>query len=359
MMRIIFLSVFMGIYGAAAFAQRPAVLAYYTGDGETIRQYPVAGLTHVIYSFLHLNGDTLSFRNEKQKATLRQLVSLKEEHPGLKILVALGGWGGCGPCSGAFSTPSGRTKFTRAALRLFREYNVDGIDIDWEYPTIPGYPGHAYAPEDRVHFTQLLREMRRRFGKQYEISFAAGGFTRFVEEAVDWAKVVRYVDRINLMTYDLVSGASTQTGHHTPLFSNPSQQESADHCITMLKARNIPLEKLVIGAAFYARSWKEVSPERDGLYQSGEFQSFIPYRKFPALLADSSGFVQYRDETSKSAWSYNARQKVFATYDDPGSVKAKAAYVLQNKLGGIMFWELTLDKPVDGLLSIILRELGQ
>lgn len=359
MMRTFLLSVFMGTCSIVASAQRPAVLAYYTGDGETIRQYPIAGLTHVIYSFLHLNGDTLSFSNEKQKTTLRQLAALKKDHPGLKILVALGGWGGCGPCSGAFSTPMGRTRFTRSALRLFQEYDVDGIDIDWEYPTIPGYPGHAYAPEDRGHFTQLLREMRKRFGKKYEISFAAGGFTRFVEESVDWKKVVRYVDRINLMTYDLVSGASTQTGHHTPLFSNLTQQESADHCISMLKARKIPVEKLVLGAAFYARSWKDVSPERNGLYQLGEFESFIPYRKFPTLLADSSGFVQYHDEISNAAWSYNARQKIFATYDDPGSVKAKAAYVLKNKLGGIMFWELTLDKPVDGLLSIILREMGK
>ena len=342
---------------AAALSQKPLVIAYYTGDAEKIHSYPVSGLTHIIYSFLELKQGELSFKREGQKDILRTLVKLKDTNPGLKIMVALGGWGGCEPCSQAFSTENGRRLFARSVERILKEYGADGIDLDWEYPTIAGYPGHPYAETDRDAFTGLLKELRKTLGKNYEISFAAGGFTRFVEQAVHWKKVMKWVDRVNLMTYDLVGGFSKVTGHHTPLYSNERQKESADHCINMLRERNIPINKLVIGAAFYARTWKEVSPDANGIYQSGVFQSFVPYRKHAEDFQASRGFEKYFDEASKASWSYNAKDRVFATYDDERSIAAKVDYVKKNGMGGIMFWELTLDKPQQGLLGVILNNI--
>lgn len=334
-----------------------AVLAYYTGDGERIREYPVEGLTHVIYSFLELQEGKLAFKREGQKAILQKLVALKQDHPQLKIMVALGGWGGCAPCSPAFSTRKGRKLFAISVLQLLREYGADGIDLDWEYPTIEGYPGHPYAPGDYDHFTELVKVLRHTLGKNYEISFAAGGFTKFVEEAVNWQKVVKWVDRVNLMTYDLVGGFSKVTGHHTPLYSSAKQKESADHCIQLLRQRNFPVEKLVIGAAFYARTWKEVSPANDGIFQDGVFQSFVPYRKHIESFEPAAGYKKFFDADAQASWSYNEKERVFATYDDERSIEAKVDYVKKNNMGGIMFWELTLDRPKQGLLGVILKNV--
>lgn len=357
-MRVSFLLLFGILTMHSLHAQpKPSVIAYYTGDAEKIRQYAVGGLTHVIYSFLELKEGKLSFKREEQKEVLRRLVAMKNAYPGLKVMVALGGWGGCEPCSPAFSTSMGRKEFAVSVLQLLREYGADGIDLDWEYPTIPGFPGHAYAPEDYDHFTALLKILRHTLGENYEISFAAGGFTHFIEAAVNWKKVGKWVDRVNLMTYDLVSGFSPSTGHHTPLYSSERQKESADHCIQMLQQRKFPLHKLVLGAAFYARTWKDVAPENNGIYQQGVFQSFVPFRKHAETLTPAAGYSKFFDQDAKASWSYNAHEKVFATYDDEQSIAAKVEYVKKNQLGGIMFWELTLDRPTQGLLDALLAAM--
>ena len=181
------------------------VIAYSMGDVETMKQYPLQKLTHIIYSFLHLRNDSLTWSDEKQRNTLVQLGALKKEYPNLKIMVSIGGWGGCEPCSAVFSTDAHRNTFAKTTVELLKEFNLDGLDLDWEYPAIEGYPGHAYHSSDRQHFTELVKTLRKAMGNQYLLAFAAGGFTGYLEKSIDWDAVMPQVDFVNLMTYDLVS----------------------------------------------------------------------------------------------------------------------------------------------------------
>src|SRR6202007_3145966 len=98
-----------------------------------------------------------------------------------------------------------------------------------------------------------------------------GGFDSYLKQSVDWDKVILLLDKINLMSYDLVNGYSKMTGHHTPLYSNSLQKESADNAIRFLDSIHVPLNKIIIGAAFYAREWDSVSNAGNGLYQAGRF----------------------------------------------------------------------------------------
>ncbi len=116
------------------------------------------------------------------------------------------------------------------------------------------------------------------------------------------------------------------------------------------------MNKMVIGAAFYARTWANVPDVNHGLFQPGKFKSFIPYRQFTKQLTEEKGYKFYYDKTAKAAYAYNAQQKEFATFDDPASIRLKTAYAIQKGLNGIMFWELTLDNPVQGLVDIIDNE---
>ena len=111
-----------------------------------------------------------------------------------------------------------RQEFAQSVKEVTTYFGTDGIDLDWEYPSIAGFPGHTFKPEDRENFTALLKEIRAVNGEDFEISFAAGGFTDYIQSAVDWTEVVKYTDFINIMTYDLVHGFSTVSGHHTPLY---------------------------------------------------------------------------------------------------------------------------------------------
>src|SRR3954464_5480475 len=105
------------------------IIAYYSGKGDSIYKYPVEKLTHIIYSFLKLDGDSLTFRDSAQEKTVRQLVELKKQWPALKIMVSMGGWGGCSPCSELFSSAEHRNNFAKSAVSLFDQYGIDGLDL--------------------------------------------------------------------------------------------------------------------------------------------------------------------------------------------------------------------------------------
>src|SRR5438309_2196357 len=181
-----------------------AVIAYYAGSPQQADSFAIEKLTHIIFSFCHLKGNELWIRNARDTSVIEKLVSLKSRNPGLKVMLSLGGWGGCETCSAVFSSPKNRKEFARSAKTLCKNFGADGIDLDWEYPAIAGFPGHAYAPDDKENFTKLVQQLRKTLGKKSEISFAAGGFSEYINQSIDWKKVMKSVDFVNLMTYDLV-----------------------------------------------------------------------------------------------------------------------------------------------------------
>lgn len=329
------------------------IIAYYTGTAENLQQYPLNKLTHIIYSFVKLQHDSLMLRDAGQEQNVRQIVELKRKYPQLKIMVSMGGWSGCEPCSDLFADARHRRTFAQTTVALLKKYHLDGIDLDWEYPAIEGFPGHKYHARDKENFTELIRVLRQEMGGRFLLSFAAGGFGKYIGESVDWQAVYPLVDFINLMTYDLVGGYATVTGHHTPLKGYNEVQESTETCVSMLMNRNIPANKLITGAAFYARVWEKVNEQNNGLFQKGVFKEAVDYNKFSQYFNDSSGFIYYWDEKAQAPYQYNVQKKLFATFDDEHSIEAKAKYVRELGLGGIMFWELSLDKPKEGLIDVM------
>ena len=357
MKNLVFL-IFIFIVSAVPGQKPYKVIGYYTGNGETIKQYPVEKLTHIIYSFLKLQNDTLTFRNDTQKIHVQQLVELKKDHPQLKIMVSLGGWGGCAPCSELFASAEHRNNFAKTTVALFKQYNIDGLDLDWEYPVIEGYPGHAYSDADKNNFTELVKAIRNEMGSGFLLSFAAGGFTSYLERSIDWNAVMPLVDFVNLMTYDLVSGYSKTTGHHTLLYDYKAGQQSTRKCVDWLLNKNIDPGKLIIGAAFYARVWENVENVDHGLYQPGNFKQSVVYKNFSSYFSDSLGYKYYWDRKAKAPFQYSSSRKTFATFDDKSSIKAKTKFIRRRKLGGIMFWELSQDQPTDGLIDEIDKHLA-
>ena len=262
---VIYVLLIIACHTTVLYAQQKkiVVFGYYAGRPTMIDSFPVEKLTHLCFSFTHLKGSAISLTNARDSAALISCVALKKRNPQLKVIVSMGGWTGCYACSGVFSTDSSRKIFAASTKKLLTDFKADGIDLDWEYPSIPGPPGHPFSVNDKDNFTALIKTLRDSLGSTSEISFAAGGFTKYINESVDWEKVTPLVDRINLMTYDLITGYNTVTGHHTGLYSTRKQKESCDNAVKLLKAKGVPLNKLLIGAAFYARVWENVGPEND------------------------------------------------------------------------------------------------
>jgi chitinase len=333
--------------------RNPAVIAYYATKTFDLDSFATDKLTHLIFSFCHLRDNRMIVTGPYDSVIIRRMVDLKNRNPRLKVILSLGGWAGCRTCSSVFSTKKGRRQFTRSVRELTDLFHTDGIDLDWEYPGLSNAPGYPFSPDDKDHFTLLLQRLRKKLPRRAEISFAAGGFTAYLATSVDWKRTAPLVDHINLMTYDLVNGYDTVTGHHTPLYSTPRQHESADQAVRFLDSAGVPLSKLVIGAAFYGRLFEGVDSIDNGLYRPGRFRRSIDYRDLATWLSADSGFVIHRDPVAQAPYIYNAARHLFLTYDDSLSVGLKTKYAMQKGLGGIMFWQLGEDRSRNGLLDAI------
>lgn len=356
----LFLIMFLVLFNRTAFSQRKGpfcVTGYYAGPAHRLDSFHLEHLTHIIFSFGHLKGNRLHIHNTGDTACIQKMVSFKKKYPRLKVILSLGGWGGCETCPAVFSTEKGRREFAASVKELTDFFRTDGIDLDWEYPAIAGYPGHPYSKADRQHFTLLLKALRKALGKRKEISFAAGGFSQFIDSSIDWKPAMRYTDKVYVMSYDLVHGFSTQSGHHTPLYSTAQQEASTDHAVNRMLAAGVPGRKIVIGAAFYARMFAVQDTADRGLFRPAHFYRGISYSHLYDSISPARSFTQYRDPVAAAPYAFHPGRKISVTYDDSTSVALKTRYAFQRKLGGIMFWQLADDRYRGGLLEAIAREL--
>ena len=292
---------------------------------------------------------------------LRDLVALKAINPNLKVAISVGGWG-AGGFSEAASTATSRQRFADSAAQLIATQHADGLDVDWEYPGHHESGIHDSA-QDRADFTLLLKAIRSSLDKvgesqhrssanHYTLSIAAGDGP-FVS-GIDIAAITPDLDWFNLMTYDFVNSLTPTTGHHTGLHASsltPADARTTDRAVKQFLAAGVPPHKLVIGAALYGREFADVKPDHQGLYQTyGHYQT---EHKWPELKNDfinKNGYVRYWDDAAQAPWLWNAQTRHFISYDDPQSLAAKTAFVKTEHLGGIMYWEQSLD-PGDELLD--------
>ncbi|MDF1559170.1 MAG: glycoside hydrolase family 18 protein [Bacteroidales bacterium] len=332
-------------------------------------------LTHIIFSFTEVIDNEMKLRDEARGLLLRKLAEQKEKYPGLKVMIACGGWGGSGGFSEMARTKKSRRVFVQSAVRFIEDYTLDGLDIDWEYPGQPG-AGNPYIPEDRENFTALMRELRKamdRTGREQTLTFAAGASQNFFSH-IELGKVMKQVDYVNMMTYDFAGGGDRYTSHHTNLGTvtgkdiegTPAAEtlmerrdstwpSSATEIIEFCVDMGVQPSQIVIGAAFYGKGWRGVPPENNGLYQPVR-EAWTGNGRYYALQSnyiDKNGFTRYWDETAEAPYLYNPADSIFITYEDTVSARLKTEYAIRNQLGGIMFWELGGDVSDRGLLAAI------
>lgn len=170
----------------------------------------------------------------------------------------------------------------------------------------------------------------------------------------------KYLDYINLMSYDFDGTYDNMSSHHSNLMS-PSNMPyiySADVCIRNLKSVGVDLSKVVMGIGFYGKGKVVKTTGNNGLYQIPERPMFGGgYTYLKDSLVNKKGFVRYWDDASKAPYLFNAEKRIFITYDDEESVKAKCAYIKKNKLAGAMFWEYFSDQKLY-LLKTLNKEFG-
>lgn len=333
-------------------AQQKVIIGYVGGFRGEINTNQIAAkkLTHINYAFVDIKNNRVWLHREATDTiNFRRLVQLKRQNPSLKILISIGGWTWSGKFSDAVLTDTARQAFAASAVEIIRKYDMDGIDIDWEYPGRPGYKGNIYRPEDKQNYTLLFRDIRRQMdtlqqqtGKKYLLTTAAGGFKNYLANT-DMGSAQQYLDYVNLMTYDYSGGKIA--AHHTNLYTSRRYKSvtSADSAVKEFMAAGVPADKLVMGIAFYGRV-STLAPGAKGIGDT--IASSSRGRGYTAIkdsLVKQAGYKLYRDRRAKAPYLYNAETRQFITFDDEWSVKKKCKYVLDKKLAGVMFWEYDSD----------------
>ena len=309
-------------------------------------------LTHINYAFADIVDGKVASYLENDEYNFRVLDSLRLDNPDLKILISVGGWARSTYFSDAALTEESRKIFAESAVDFMKRHNLDGVDLDWEYPGSPG-AGNVFRAVDKQNFTLMLAELRRQLDEQsridgrendpYLLTIATGAGRGFLENT-EMHKAHQYLDFINLMTYDYHTGGSPVAGHHTNLYPSQSihyTRGSADESVQWNIDAGIPAEKLILGAAFYGRYWTDVRPVDNGLYQfaPGSDRGSVGFDELRDKTINKNGFTRFWDDEAKAPWLWNPETRMFISYDDEESLRHKTHYIKARGLGGAMFWE--------------------
>jgi chitinase len=186
---------------SAVAAEQHRVIAYLAGWSVP----PVIHaekLTHINFAFAHVDATHRVFLDSPgTRTSLRELQVLKSQNPQLKIILSVGGWQAEG-FSDAALTDSSRHVFADSAARLLREYSLDGIDIDWEYPG-QGVAGIKYRPEDKHNFTLLLQTVRATLDSQSAAQKRTGGNRYLLTIAAADREYLQYTEMDQAHVYRL------------------------------------------------------------------------------------------------------------------------------------------------------------
>lgn len=329
--RILLTVLLAAAFGLPAAAQRPdtegpVIVAYVTSWSGCMPDTRL--VTHINYAFGHVN-DTFDGVRIDNPERLHAIAALKENAPDIRVMLSIGGWG-----SGRFSemaaTDSTRNAFAADCLAKVEEFGLDGIDIDWEYPT-SGAAGISSSPQDTENFTLLMQDLRRVLGNDRLLTLASVAFARYI----DFKAIEPYVDFVNIMTYDI----ALPPHHHAALYrSSMTGGISCEESVRKHIDAGIPASKLVMGIPFYGRGGDNPG-------------GFCDYK----VLAGSDGYTPMWDDTAKAPYLADSTGRMVYTYETPRSIALKCKFIRQNNLLGAMYWDYDGD-DAEGTLRNAVHE---
>lgn len=313
----------------AASRESKVVVAYVTSWSEVMPdpQY----MTHINYAFGHVNESFNGVKIDNEER-LRQIVDLRKQKPELKVLLSIGGWG-----SGRFSEMAANDEYRRAFAadcdRVVKEFALDGIDIDWEYPT-SSMANISSSPDDTENFTLLMQDIRAAIGNEKELTLATVASARYI----DFKAILPSVDFVNIMAYDMASAPK----HHSALYpSGHSGDITSDGAVTAHLKAGVPPSKLVMGMPFYGRGG-------DG------YPSFQDYNK---VGNTDTQYTEKWDEVAQVPYLADKNDTLVFGFENPRSLAIKCQYILDKDLLGGMYWDYSGDNEQGDLRRTVAENL--
>lgn len=349
--------------------REPKVFCYYTnwsykrpGMGQfTPEDIDPTLCTHVVFAFASIEDNKLSASEDNDvgdaftDGTYDRIMRLREQNDKIKVLLAVGGWAfGSEPFRKLTENVFRMNGFVYDAIEFLRKYNFDGLDIDWEYPR---------GADDRAAFVSLIKELRLAFegeakstdNEKLLLTAAVPASFEAIAAGYDVAELAKYLDYINVMTYDFHGQWEDTVGHNSPLFplnsaSTFQQKLTVDFAAKEWARQGAPVEKLIIGMPVYGRTFtlddpvkfdigaKAVGGGKAGKY-TGE-SGFLSYYEVCDFLHEPNTTLVW-DNEQQVPFAYRGDQWV--GFDDERSLRTKVNWLKTEGFGGIMVWSVDLD----------------
>ncbi|KAG2188217.1 hypothetical protein INT44_000969 [Umbelopsis vinacea] len=334
-------------------------------------------LDHLLYSFAV--PDKTGALGQFSVSQLQGVVKDAHAH-GKAVSLAVGG--------NLVKTASSRDAWTDVLVKAVKDYDLDGLNLDWEYPNNPnGVACNAIDAHDTANFlsfVQLLRKKLQANFKSAKLITAAVSTSPFNDASGNpssrlpgWAAAMDY---FYIMAYDIAGNWKTDTSSNSPLYSTKYDDSSASVSIAAWSKAGIPKDQLVLGVPFYgftidtkvpitAKTGQSVPMNTNAIQgdqydtkgadpcpgavaaYSGEMQ----WRTIKELgiLQNKNGWKSYWSSANKTPYAFKATDSQFVTFDDPKSLTLKAQYAKKQNLGGIMMWSLEMDDAEHSLLNAL------
>ena len=273
-------------------------------------------LTHINYAFAHIKDDfeTLDI---KSSLRLQEVVKLKKQNPNLKIVLSVGGWE-AGNFSEMAADIKHRKKFCENCLAAVEKYGLDGIDIDWEYPSSDA-AGISHSSQDIGNFTLLMRDLRKVLGSDRLVTIASYAKVKYY----DLNALNQYLDFINIMTYDM----GRPPYHNAALYPSSATKYSCDEAVQKHHQGGFPYNKLVLGVPFYGKE----------LNQSES----VDYIDIASFRYDK--YIRAWDEDAMVPYLADENGTMIMSYENAESAALKAEYIKEKGLLGAMYWNIEAD----------------
>lgn len=326
------------------------------------------GVDIAFVAFAKISGTGLFFheKEEGNKQIKQNIMQLKANNPKTKFVLAVGGYGVDGFSDA--SLDGNRYVFTKNIIDLVKELDLDGVDIDWEFPAFDAWGTVKASPKDTKNFTSLMRELREQLNllphkgnKKYILTFAAGTQDWYFKN-VEVKAVEKYVDFINVMSYDLTGRWSETTGFNANLYKDKGNKAtlSVDQIVRAFLDHGVDSKKLLLGIPAYSYGWTDVNSDEDVFFAKGKPIDIekvnIHYRNIEDKYLDKNGFRRYFDDQAKAAYLFNG--STFISYEDKEALREKVKYIKQKDLAGSMVWEYAQDAE-NGIIQYLSDNLNK
>ncbi|KAG2127519.1 glycoside hydrolase family 18 protein [Suillus clintonianus] len=360
--------------------------AWYAGWHAT-NGYPLSEVSWdkyntMYYSFASTTSDVNSLSlQDSDGSVLPQFVSEAHAH-GVKAHIAIGGWGGSVYFSSDVATAKNRTAFVNTVIDFVEEYDLDGVNFDWEYPNKQGIGCNIVNSDDTANFLSFLQELREDCSN-ITIS-AAVSVTPFRDSngnpSTDVSAFAKVLDYIAIMDYDIWGSWSTAVGPNAPLndtcAKSSEQQGSAVSAVKAWSNAGMPVDQIVLGVPSYGHSFS-VKPSDafvSGTTTLAAYPAFDASNQPAGDAWDATGSVDacgnyegsggtfnlwglvdggflnsegttadgiyYRfDSCSQTPYVYNETSEVMISYDNAESFTAKGTFIKNTGLLGYAMWQ--------------------